>query len=310
MLTKAQNAFENRLLVLGKQGQIYIVPTLDGLKLLALNLILLVIGLVYANNYVLLFNFILFCLFIGSMFYTHFNLNGLKLASTKLGPLHANESGVLILQFKNTSALGHHFLGVKFKNKNLSLLDNSFQFSIPENCNTFRVELPVKANTRGTSTIGRICIETKFPFHLFRAFNYVELGQKVIVYPEKRSLDLHKNNSLAEEKNGNEDEQYLKNFHPGDSLKRVHWKKFAQTGKLLTKQMYSDRELPVILEFSREALTKEEKEEELSSICFALHELHSQNIHYGLALDTLTIEPGHSHSHLTRCLKALAEYET
>lgn len=310
MLTKAQTGFENKIYALGRQGQLYIVPTLDGIKLLCLNLILLIVGLVYANNYVLLFNFILFCLFIGSMYYTHFNLQGLKLFSSKLNPSHAGENGVLVLNLKSNSALGHHFIGVTLKNALIQTADSHFTFSIKEHQNTYRAEVPVRSDKRGVSNLKRICVETRFPFHLFRAFTYFDLDLKIIVYPEKRSLDVHRENSLAEEKSGNDDEYYLKNFTPGDSLKRIHWKKFAQTGKLLSKQTTSHEELPVVLGFSSEDLSKEEKEIELSSICFALHVLHSQNLSYGLALDKVSIEPGHSQMHLNHCLRALAEYET
>lgn len=310
MLTKAHTKFESKLYALGRQGQLYIVPTLDGLKLLCLNLILLIVGLVYANNYVLLFNFILFCLFIGSMYYTHFNLQGLKLSTTKLNPLHASENGVLILNFKSRSALGHHFLSVSFKNLLIQTADSPFHFSIKEHQNSYRAEIPVRAMQRGVTQLKRICVETRFPFHLFKAFTYFDLDLKVLVYPEKRFLDSHSENSLAEEKSGNDDEYYLKNFTQGDSLKRIHWKKFAQTGKLLTKQMISNEELPVVLGFSSEDLTPAEKESELSSICYALHHLHSQNMSYGLALDKIAVEPAHSQNHLNNCLRALAEYET
>lgn len=310
MLTKAQSAFENKILSIGRQGQLYIVPTLDGLKLLALNLILLIMGLVYANNYVLLFNFILFCLFIGSMYYTHFNLQGLKLVSAKINPLHVNENGALTLLFKSKSSLGHHFLSVKLKSPLIVTSNASFAFSMPEDVSNLKVDVPIKAQVRGVKTLTRVNIETKFPFHLFRAFTFFDIGLQVIVYPERTYLDLHESLSLAEEKNGSDEDYYLKNFSTGDSLKRIHWKKFAQTGKLFSKQMNSSEDLPVILGFSADNLSKAEKENELSSICFGLHELHSQNVFYGLALDKMIVEPGLSQYHLTKCLRALAEYET
>jgi uncharacterized protein (DUF58 family) len=313
MLTKAQNAFENKILSVGRQGQLYIVPTLDGLKLLALNLILLIVGLVYANNYVLLFNFILFCLFIGSMYYTHFNLQGLKLTSAKINPLHVNETGAISLLFKSKSSLGHHFLNVRLKNKLISG-EESFSFSMFENVPNQKVEVPIKALNRGVNNLSRINVETKFPFHLFRAFTFFDVGLQVVVYPERLNSALHEKLFISEEKNGSDEDYYLKNYVAGDSLKRVHWKKFAQTGKMFSKQLNSSEDLPVVLGFSADNLSKEEKEKELTSICFGLHELHSQNIFYGLTLEsenkTYLIEPGLSQYHLTKCLRVLAEYET
>lgn len=310
MLIKAKTNFENKLHTLGRQGQLYIVPTLDGLKLLSLNLILLIVGLVYANNYVLLFNFILFCLFIGSMYYTHFNLQGLQIISAKFNPLHATENGVVIFTFKSRSSLGHHFLSIKLQNEYLQTADELFSFSMKEHQSTLKVDLPVKALKRGVSTLKRITVETRFPFHLFRAFTYFDVNLQTIIYPEKKQENLHSETAQAFEKSGGEEDYYLKPFQQGDSLKRILWKKFAQTGKLITKQMAADEEQPVVLGFSRDDLTKEEKERELSSICFAIHLIHSQNMNYGLALKEITIEPGHSQHHLFNCLRALAEYET
>jgi len=310
MLIKVQSTFDDKVYRLGKQGQLYIVPTLDGLKLLCLNLILLIIGLVYANNYVLLFNFILFCLFIGSMYYTHFNLRSLSLASVKMNPVHAGELTHLSLIFKSHSSLGHHFIGIKVKHPKLKQTEPAFSFSLKENQSTGKIELPLEGSIRGVSTLKRITLETYFPFHLFRAFTYFDMNLSVIVYPEKKLIDAYKTIEVADEKTGNEDDFFLKSFYPGDSLRRIHWKKFAQTGKLFTKQLYTTEELPVLLGFSAEDLTPTQKENELCSICFALHELHSAGLHYGLALDKISVEPGHSHQHLKNCLRALAEYET
>lgn len=309
MLTKVQTNFENILQNLGRQGQIYIVPTLDGLKLLVLNLILLIIGLVYANNYVLLFNFILFCLFIASMYYTHFNLQGLKLSAIRFNPLHAGESGHINLTFQSKSSLGHYFLTIHFKSDLIGSGDNTFSFSIQETQSIARVALPITSLKRGTGSLKRISVETRFPFHLFRAFTYYDINLALTIYPENKALGLHHEKTLAEESLGNEEDFYLKDYQPGDSLKRVQWKKLAQSGKMLTKQTTSNQEQPIVLCFSSDTLSSTDKENELSSICFGLHERHSQNLNYGLMLDTLSIEPGHSQLHLQRCLKALAEYE-
>ncbi len=310
MLTKVQTNFEEKVHNLGRQGQLYIVPTLDGLKLLCLNLILLIIGLVYANNYVLLFNFILFCLFIGSMYYTHFNLRNLSLASARINPVHLGEKTNLTLTFKSKSALGHHFIGIKIKHHALAAGDLLFSFSLKDKQPSCKIEFPVEGKKRGVANLKRITVETYFPFHLFRAFTYFDLNLKTIVYPEKKLLDPFKIIEIADEKTGNEDDFYLKNFYPGDSLRRIHWKKYAQTGKLLTKQLFANEELPVQLGFSSEGLLPEQKEKELCSICYTLYELHAAGLHYGLALDKTSVEPGHSQQHLNNCLRALAEYET
>ena len=187
MWTSFKLKFAKKISALGRAEQLYIIPTLDGLKLVLLNLILLIIGLVYANNYVLLFNFILFCLFFASMFYTHFNLQGLKLISAKIQPLHACDNGILTLQFKTTSGLGHFFIGIRIKNNLIEIQKHSFSF--PPNNGSYKslkVDIPIKATKRGLVTIDRICIETLFPFHLFCCFAYFKPPLVITIYPEKK----------------------------------------------------------------------------------------------------------------------------
>lgn len=310
MLTKLKTKFQNRVQEISKNNQLYIVPTFDGLKLVGLNFILLVMGLIYANNYVLLFNFILFCFFLGSMFYTHFNLYGLKLISAKLGPLHAGGHGLLSLNFKTTSSLGHYFLGLKLRNNLVDLQNKSFTFSIdPKNQKSFTVDIPVQGQKRGQLKLTKLYIETFFPFHLFRCFVYFKPDLVITVYPAKTESKAHQILSSLKERREEGEDFELSDFKTGDSLKRVHWKKLAQTGKWYSRKMISPTYAPVMLTFSENDLSKIEIEKELSSICTTLYELQFQNISYGLTLGSQVILPDCSFQHLNRCLRALAEYE-
>lgn len=311
MWINLQNNFFKKIAALGKSQQLYIVPTLDGIKLAFLNVTLLVIGLVYANNYVLLFNFILFCLFLGSMYYTHFNLQGLELISAKTSPLHVNDKGVLTLQFKTTSGLGHYFLGLRLQNNLIDLQDKNFTFSFEANSqNTLKVDVPIKGIIRGDLVISRLCIETLFPFHLFRCFVYFKHHLRIVVYPERKNLEIHHAQTIQEEKHDEGDDFTLNNFKPGDPLKRVHWKKLAQTNHWYSKKLNTPNSNPIMLSLTGDHLSKLDLENQLSSLCFALYQSHYQNIKYGLTLGNIIIAPDHSSFHLKNCLRALANYES
>lgn len=309
MLIKKRDLLTERFSNIGRTEQLYIIPTIDGLKLLALNLILLVIGLVYANNYVLLFNFILFSLFMGSMYYTHFNLQGLKLISARMNPIHVGDSGNLTLSFKSSSGLGHHFLGIRFNSHFIKIQDKNFSFSFEGELRILKVDIPISATKRGITPAPRICIETLFPFHLFRSFVYFNPHLNFIIYPEKKDYHLHSEKMHTEEKNDEGVDFILKDFKPGDPLKRVYWKKLAQTNRWYSKNLITPDSAPIVLSLSDNDLTKPELEKELCSLCYALHKCHSQNLKYGLSLGKIQIFPDHSYYHLNRCLKALAEYE-
>ncbi len=287
----------------GRHHALYIVPTLDGLKVVALNITLLAIGLVYANNYVLLFNFILFCLFLGSMFYTHFNLSGIKLDSVQFPSFHANEDNSAILHFSSTNAQGHYFVRPFFKSTLVRL--NHFQetFQIKANEVT-TVKMSIKGIKRGQEIINAIYIETVFPFNFFRCFTFFNINQEMVVYPERSNLAIHEEIEVTDPKKDEGEDFFLRDYILGDSLKRVDWKKMAQTNKWYVRQFEAHIASPVML-----VLDKTPVEETLKSISFAIHDLHQQNIKYGIKLgESVVIAPENSPRHLNQCLRELARY--
>jgi uncharacterized protein (DUF58 family) len=305
MSKRIQSYFYNRAANSKRIHPIYILPTIDGLKVVALNLILLIIGLVYANNYVLLFNFLLFCLFLASMFYTHFNLSGLTLKSVQLPALHTNENGLMTLTFSSTNAQGHYFIRAYFKSSLLKVTNKKKTFQLPPN-ERMTVEVPVKAILRGKEHIQSFYIETLFPFNFFRCFTFFRMDQDCLVYPERKNLNLHEEVELLETNMEEGDDFFIRNYQIGDSLKRIDWKKLAQTNQWYTRQFQSAKPNPILL-----VLDKTPVEETLKSICFAVHSFHQQNIQYGIKLkNDVIIAPANSPRHLQQCLRELACYET
>lgn len=307
-------SFKNKILKtidsFEKSERLYIIPTFDGLKLLALNLTLLVIGLVYANNYVLFFNFILFCLFLGSMYYTHFNLQGLSLESAQLPPFHMKKHGTLTLSFKSKSNLGHYFLNLKFHHSHFKLDQMIEPFSFePKSKKALVVHFPVSGLKRGEVFFEKICIETYFPFHLFKCFMYFNPQTVVVIYPEKKDLKIHVSEILLDEKPDNGDDYSIENFIAGDSLKRVLWKKLAQTNQWYSKKLIAPKLKPIVLSLDSKLTAPSLVENQLSSLTSELYLLHDDNVQYGLKLKNLYIPPSHSKIHLARCLHALAVYE-
>ena len=287
-----------------KAHPIYILPTIDGLKVVALNITLLIIGLVYANNYVLLFNFILFCLFLASMFYTHFNLSGLKLESIQLPAMHVNENATLTLYFSSKNAQGHYFIRPYFKNSLIKINETKKTFPIPYSEST-AIHLSLQGVKRGNEIIRSLYLETLFPFNFFRCFTFFRIDQECLVYPERVDLKLHEEIEVVESAKEEGEDFYLRDYIPGDSLKRVDWKKLAQTHRWYTRQFQSAKANPILL-----VLDQTPKEDTLKSICFSIHSLHQQNIKYGIKLRSdILISPGNSPRHLSHCLRELARYE-
>ena len=305
MINWLKNYFYQRASHSKRVHPIYILPTGDGLKVIGLNLILLVMGLVYANNYVLLFNFILFCLFLGSMFYTHFNLSGLKLLSARFPALYVNENGVLTLHFSSSNAQGHYFIRPAFKSLMIKINEPEKTFPISSK-ETTTIHLSIQGVKRGQEIIHTIYLETLFPFNFFRCFTFFRIDQDCLIYPERSNLQLHEEVELIEENKEEGDDFFIREYQVGDSLKRIDWKKLAQTNRWYTRQFQSAQPNPRLL-----VLDKTPMEETLKSICFSIHILHQQNVKYGLKLgQKIFILPENSPRHLSDCLRELARYET
>ena len=291
--------------------KIYIVPTLDGIKLLILNIILLIIGLAYGNNFILLFNFILFGLFLCSMFYTNFNLERLEVEGIKYNPGHVGDICSMQLFFKSTSKLDHHFIKIKIKSDLIELQNNTFSFLHSFN-NQIQIDCNALALKRGAETITKVYLETLFPFHLFRSFTVHSCHFEILNYPKLNTTKLFQEFKNPSDQNDDIDDFSLKDYVPGDPLTRVDWKKVAQKNQWLSKTYSAPKLTPVTL-----SLTKDESgnlEEKLSSIATYIYQYHNNGTHYGVSFEHLNnkaeiILPNNSIFHLQRCLKQLAIYE-
>ena len=305
MWTKLFNRLLKNLSLKGKREVIYIIPTFDALKLLVLNGTLLIIGLVYANNFILFFNFILFCLFLGSMYYTHFNLRGIKINGCKITSLHCDESSTMTLALSSSSSLGHYFLSLRTLHSNFIEVDTLTTFSLPEKSLSLSINLNVSGKKRGHGKIDHLVIETLFPFHLFRCLIVLPVDASFYVYPKRSNSKLHKSSSVEEEKNDDGDSFALRDYYPGDSLKHVHWKKLAQSQEWYSKTHLSETQEPILLSLNEGV----DPEEQLSSISAELYHLLQEQIPFGLKLNHHIIAPGLSQKHLEQCQRTLARYE-
>jgi uncharacterized protein (DUF58 family) len=305
------NFFREKLKKSSRPRKIYIIPTIDGLKLLSLNITLLIIGLVYGNNFVLLFNFILFGLFICSMFYTHFNLDGLKLEMLYLSPTYAGENNNLHLFIKTSSSLGHHYINFNLDSKLVQTKDAVFS-SDESDTATIKAEIKIKAIKRGVETIQLVRLETLFPFHLFRCISYHPCNLEIIVYPETNNKKLFLETRPHKDETHEPDDFTLRNFEQGDSYSRVDWKKLAQKNIWYTKIATKIKNTPVVLQLGDHEA--ENIEQQISSLATQMRVCQASETPYGLYLISKNepaqiIAPSLSLTHLNRCLRVLAQYE-
>ncbi len=300
--------FFDRLRLSNRKHPIYILPTLDGLKLLCLNVVLLIIGLIYANNYVLLFNFILFCLFLASMFYTHFNLQGVVFESIESESYFANENGSFLIKLRSKKEQDHFFVKCQIRDENiLSVGDNVVSKIAHEEMRPFHYQMrPLK---RGELMIDHLYIETTFPLNFFKCFTLFKLHHHVLCYPEKIDHGLSLISHGPDPKAQDAEDFILKKYQHGDPLNRVNWKRVAKNNDWQTKHQILTGLSNFYICLDVENKTQDEIEKILSQACFDIYNFFRQQISFGIKVNGETIrEINSGDKHMHYCLSFLARF--
>ncbi len=156
-----------------------------------------------------------------------------------------------------------------------------------------------------------MCIETHFPFGLWRAWAYFTPALKAVVYPKPEDDappvpaaggDCGDGHSATP---GGEDFAGVRPYRPGDPRKMIAWRLAARADTLAVKLFDATSGDDVLLDFAAlpAALSVEQKLSRLTRWVLAADAAH---LRYGLRLPSGEIAPEHGAEHRTRCLTALA----
>ncbi|MCP4579519.1 MAG: DUF58 domain-containing protein [Deltaproteobacteria bacterium] len=102
---------------------------------------------------------------------------------------------------------------------------------------------------RGRLTLKGLTVARPDPFGLFKSFDHIPLMESVMVLPKRYPLPpIHLSGtrtyqpggvSLAQSVGDSEEFLSVRDYRPGDPLRRIHWKSWAKTGKPVVKE-YQD----------------------------------------------------------------------
>jgi uncharacterized protein (DUF58 family) len=286
--------------------RIYILPTALGVAF-ALMLFAMFLGAMnYANNLALGLAFLLGALGLTAMHYCHRNLAGLRVRSAASDPVFAGQTARFRIALENSAPVARHELSI----------GNDYGAATPTRVEangsaTLQVELP--APRRGLLTLDHFELTTRHPFGLFRAWVYLHMEIKCVVYPtpSERGLPpppLETDTGGAQERvRGDEDFAGLRPFHPGDSPRRVAWKAYAKEQGLQIK-VYAGTAVTSHM-FDWESLPGLAIEPRLSQLCRWIEDAYGAGRAFGLKLPGVNIPPNVGPAHRQRCLTALALFE-
>ncbi|WP_168567013.1 DUF58 domain-containing protein [Crateriforma spongiae] len=111
---------------------------------------------------------------------------------------------------------------------------------------------------RGSYRFGPVTVSTTFPFSLMKAEAQSDLGQVLDVYPRLLRLRRGWKNVLLQRtggatvgahRGGNDEGDFfgLREYHPGDNPKWIHWRTTARLGDLAVRQFEQQRRYDVCL---------------------------------------------------------------
>lgn len=284
---------------------IFIVPTKAGFLFIALLVVMLLTGINYQNSLIYALVFWLFSLSLVAMLLTFRNLANLRIRAGNAPHCFAGDNVALPI-FLSANKRVHESLYLAFANTEGVLVRVSAKEEL-------EVRLHYHAQQRGRLNVERIAIESRFPLGLFRAWSWVKLDFHGLVYPKPEpSAMLFAEGSGLEQKDGEQalnargeqDFYGLRNYQPGDSLKRIAWKQVAQGKGMISKEFAQPSHAQCV--FSYQSLAQYPVETRLSRLCAWLLDAEAQGWQYGLEMPQQNFALNSGAEHLQQCLTALA----
>lgn len=289
------------------QNRIYILPTRAGSAWLLVLLLMLVMAINYENNLVYALTFLLLGVFLTAVFHTYANLAGIEVRVLPSTPCFAGGQAIFELELQRHARRCFEQLNLRLEQSDqvqaLDLLQDRES-----------VHLYSPAQKRGWLYPGGLKLETTYPLGLFRAWSWLNLEMKTLVYPEPLESPLptsmedlsRQGHDRMSVRRGDDDFAGLERFQPGMSPRQVDWKSYARGRGLHAKHFAGHQDPDLWLDL--DALGGESLERRLSRLTAWVLALSARDVRYGLRLGSFVLEPDNGEGQRTRALSALALY--
>ncbi len=280
--------------------RIYVLPSKPGLFFAFIWFVMLMAGLNFNNNMGLMLVFLLFGMAQAILLKTFFNMRNIQLKSIKAEPVFLGESTEVKLELVADDS-------------RWQIACHSGKVSDSTNIKSGRgyVSCPVEGNHRGWQHIPRIKLLTRYPMGLFTVWVYCAPDFYILVYPKPETPvpaypqhgGLEGQLTLPEK---GDEISNIREYHVGDPVRDIAWKKTAQNNKTWVKQFEQMQGQQMLFDFDQ--MTTLTVEHKLSRLCAWVLQAERQNMDYQLKLCDFCSDMGHGTEQLAQCLKALALY--
>jgi uncharacterized protein (DUF58 family) len=285
------------------QRRIFIFPTRVGFLFLVTLLVMLIAAINYQNNMGFALTFLLANLFVIAVLHTFSNLSGLTIHAVRASPVFAGQQAEFEIMLSAGGDRQYFALHLQWPGADgvtVNVVDGD----------ELHTRLYARAEKRGWFNPGRLLVETVYPLGLLRAWTWVDLEIRALVYPKpvasgslpRVATEVPDGSSIPIP--GTDDFYGLRDYQRGDSLRHVFWKSFAKGLPLQSKlyTAYADRSVWLDWDMFAGAPA----EERLSQLCFWVLEFDRSNQEYGLRLPGVVIQPASGENHRAKVLRHLA----
>jgi uncharacterized protein (DUF58 family) len=280
-----------------EETKIYIVPTRRGFAYGLWTTILLIVGAVNSNHALLGVLTFLITLGLLTMHLTHLNLVRLQIKSVELEPGFAGENGILRMKVNNP--LETPMVSVQIQGQVLN---------VPKG-ERWLPNLSVPLLKRGVQKVNEIKISSVYPLGLFYAWRNWEGETASFVYPARDPNRAQDPTQVASNPRGLGPETEFDGHRKaveGDSARRLNWKIFAKSQKLLFKLYERETDEPLILRW--DSTPGFDVEEKLCLLSTAIDACRNSKRPVGLVLPEQEFQARASEDHYLKCLEALAVF--
>jgi uncharacterized protein (DUF58 family) len=288
-----------------KRRRIYILPTRFGIVFAAMAFAMLLGALNYGASLGFALTFLLTGLGLVAMQHCHNNLLGATIKFLGAAPVFAGERAEFRIAVGNDAATMRFEIDLKHKDHTAGPVDVASGA-------TEVLRLGVEAERRGWVALERFRVETQYPARLCRAWTWVHMDARCLVYPRPaepgRPLPQGSGAGTSRPGPGDDDFAGLRAAAPGDPLQRIAWKAYARSDVLLLKEFAGGAGEPCLLDWNQ--LPDLDAEQRLSQLARWCLDADAGGRSLALRLPGTEIAIGSGPQHLAACLEALALFDT
>ncbi len=284
---------------------IFILPSKYGFVFLIVAAAVFLSGVNYSNNLMLLLSFLLISLFTLSVVFTFRNLSGLVISASETEGCFVGEQAMFRIVVERDGDRC-------YENIRLYILDTAVELVNLFDQREQTVELLVDATARGYLNPGRITVETIFPLGFFKAWSWIDLNMKALIFPKpiecqiSPSADVKSQSGPIANPHGADDFYGLKRYTPGDPISHCCWKSLSRGQPLTTKEFVNPVDSTISLRLSD--MPASDIETKLGNLCYWVIKSAEQSQFFSLDLGDSQLTVGNDPNHTREALSRLAFY--